>query len=58
MESACPKSVPARMRHFVNPAKDREMAPTKSVQRALIFTMTLSFFNSMGLKMSLLLKLH
>ena len=28
-------SVPARVRHCVNPAKDRQMAPTKSVQGPL-----------------------
>ena len=28
-------SVPARAHHCVNPAKDREMAPTKSVQGPL-----------------------
>ena len=28
-------SVPARVRHCVNPAKDREKAPTKSIQGPL-----------------------
>ena len=48
-------SVPARVRHYVNPAKDREMAPTKSIQGPL---WPFSFFNCLGLKWSLLLQLQ
>ena len=48
-------SVPARVCHCVNPAKKREMAPTKSVQGPF---MALSFYNSVGLKVSLLPQLQ
>ena len=35
LKSEASASDPARVRHCVNPAKDREMAPTKSVQGSL-----------------------